>query len=202
MRHILKTATSCLLLVSLGCGSSDPADTPVSLTEQQLLERGKYLVTIGGCNDCHTPKSMTPTGPADDTAHYLAGYVGEPMDLGDFDIMNSPPGTFLYVMSANMTGFASMMGTAYSANITPDPSGIGAFTLDDFKRAFQQGKYRGQENGRPLADIMPWRAYAHMDSSDVRAIYTYLMKGVKPVSNVPPPPVMAAMPGMPPAGEN
>jgi hypothetical protein len=166
------------------------------MTEAQLLERGKYLVTIGGCNDCHTPKTMTAQGPVDDTANFLAGHIGGAMELGEFDMMSAPPGTFLYVMSGGMTGFGSMMGTVYAANITPDPSGIGNFSLDDFKRAFQQGKYRGSPDGRPLADIMPWRAYAHMDSTDVRAIYTFLMKGVKPVNNVPPAIVMAEMPPM------
>ena len=24
---------------------------------------GEHLVTVGGCNDCHTPKKMTPHGP-------------------------------------------------------------------------------------------------------------------------------------------
>ncbi|MGO4550556.1 cytochrome C [Lysobacter sp. 2RAF19] len=31
------------------------ATTPVALTDAQLIERGDYLVRIGGCNDCHTP---------------------------------------------------------------------------------------------------------------------------------------------------
>ena len=27
------------------------------------VKRGQYLVTIGGCNDCHTPLKMGPKGP-------------------------------------------------------------------------------------------------------------------------------------------
>src|SRR5258705_1245437 len=30
-----------------------PAQTPA----QTPVQRGKYLVTLGGCNDCHTPKT-------------------------------------------------------------------------------------------------------------------------------------------------
>ena len=43
-----------------------PAPTPV--------ERGKYLVTIMGCNDCHSPKVMDPTyGIMPDTTRLLSG---------------------------------------------------------------------------------------------------------------------------------
>ena len=43
------------------------------------VERGKYLVTIMGCHDCHTPKVPGPGGaPALDTARLLSGH---PADL-------------------------------------------------------------------------------------------------------------------------
>jgi mono/diheme cytochrome c family protein len=28
--------------------------------EKALIERGQYLVTVGGCNDCHSPKKNDP----------------------------------------------------------------------------------------------------------------------------------------------
>lgn len=40
------------------------------MTQEQLVERGQYLVTsVAGCNDCHTPQ--TAQGP--DMAHALQG---------------------------------------------------------------------------------------------------------------------------------
>ena len=42
------------------------ADAPVA---EDPVSRGQYLVSITGCNDCHT--AMTPTGP--DMAHALQG---------------------------------------------------------------------------------------------------------------------------------
>ncbi|MGB3075147.1 MAG: hypothetical protein WBB36_07490, partial [Chitinophagales bacterium] len=30
--------------------------TPKELTNEQKIARGKYLVTIASCNDCHSPK--------------------------------------------------------------------------------------------------------------------------------------------------
>ena len=37
-------------------------------TQYNPIERGRYLVTLGGCNDCHTPKIAGPDGiPVPDT---------------------------------------------------------------------------------------------------------------------------------------
>jgi mono/diheme cytochrome c family protein len=41
---------------------------------QELIKHGEYLVSYGGCNDCHTPKVSTPKGPEPDTNKLLSGY--------------------------------------------------------------------------------------------------------------------------------
>lgn len=33
--------------------------------DQRMLERGRYLVVVGGCNDCHTPGYGESGGPRD-----------------------------------------------------------------------------------------------------------------------------------------
>ena len=38
-----------------------------------IVERGKYLVEFGGCNDCHSPKVFGPNGPMVDTTKPLSG---------------------------------------------------------------------------------------------------------------------------------
>jgi hypothetical protein len=38
---------------------------------------GEHLVTIAGCNDCHTPKKMTPHGPDLDSALLLSGHPAQ-----------------------------------------------------------------------------------------------------------------------------
>lgn len=63
MRILILAATAAVLSA---CAPQQPAP----LTQEQLVERGQYLVTgIGGCNDCHTPQ--TPNGP--DLTHSLQG---------------------------------------------------------------------------------------------------------------------------------
>src|SRR5918993_3242247 len=46
--------------------------TPAGLTAQQI--RGKYLVDIMGCHDCHTPMKLGPNGPEWDMTRALSGH--------------------------------------------------------------------------------------------------------------------------------
>jgi mono/diheme cytochrome c family protein len=36
------------------------------------IQRGKFLVTTGACNDCHTPTKMGPNGPEIDMTRMLS----------------------------------------------------------------------------------------------------------------------------------
>ena len=38
------------------------------------VERGKYLVMVGGCEDCHSPKIFTAAGPIPDSTRRLFGH--------------------------------------------------------------------------------------------------------------------------------
>lgn len=74
---------------------------------------------------------------------------------------------------------ASPYGTIYSTNITPDKdSGIGNYTLDEFRAALVDGVRR---DGTPLYPAMPYPSYRKMSEPDVRALYAYLMHEVAPV---------------------
>ncbi len=81
-----------------------------------------------------------------------------------------------------------------SANITPDPTGIGAMSEDAFVARFQTYRVPDAEVAVPRPaqrtfmrgnTIMPWRMYAGMTDDDLRAIYRYL-RTLRPVSNVVP----------------
>ena len=71
------------------------------------------------------------------------------------------------------------IGTLYSTNITPDPSGIGAYSFDDFDKAVRHGIAK---NGSTLYPAMPYPSYARVNQADMQALYAYFMKGVEPVA--------------------
>ncbi len=77
----------------------------------QQVERGKYLVTIGGCNDCHTPG-------------YFLGKPDFSRTLGGSDVGFGLPG----------------LGTFVGRNLTPDKeTGLGNWTDDQIIAAFTTG---------------------------------------------------------------
>lgn len=48
-----------MLVVFLTACNQEQQENKV-LSEKEMIERGKYLVTFGGCGDCHTPKIFGP----------------------------------------------------------------------------------------------------------------------------------------------
>jgi mono/diheme cytochrome c family protein len=77
----------------------------------------------------------------------------------------------------------SPFGTFYTPNITPDrETGIGSWSADDFWRALHDG--RSKSRGR-LYPAMPYPHYTMYSRAESDAMYVYL-RGLEPVSNVPP----------------
>ena len=71
------------------------------------------------------------------------------------------------------------IGTIYTTNITPDPeTGIGTYTFEDFDAAMREGIAK---DGHRLYPAMPYPSYAKTSETDMRALYDYFMKEVKPV---------------------
>lgn len=74
------------------------------------------------------------------------------------------------------------MGVIYSTNITPDSkTGIGAWSFGEFDRAMRKGVAK---DGHNLYPAMPYPSYAKTSQDDMRALYAYIMKGLKPVEKV------------------
>ncbi len=158
--------------------------------KDELLKRGQYLVMIMGCADCHAPKKMTPQGPAPDMDRFLSGYSSA-QPLGTYDKNLVKTGQWVLFNGQN-TAFIGPWGVPFAANLTPDPTGIGSWSYEQFAKAMRQGKYKGLDNTRPLLPPMPWPNYTTMTDNDMRAVFTFL-KSLKPVANA----IPAAIPPMP-----
>ena len=67
-------------------------------------------------------------------------------------------------------GIATPFGTVYGSNLTPSPSGLGAWTADDFWRALHHGQ---APDGRWLNPAFPYTNTTHINRADSDALYAY-----------------------------
>ncbi len=178
-----------LIFTLIACNNKNDAPkdaAKATASKEELIKRGEYLVQIGGCNDCHSPKKPGANGPEIIPELLLSGYSPEmPMPRGDKAVLSAG----FSVFAPDLTAAAGLWGISFAGNLTPDnATGIGGWTEEQFKIALTQGKFKGQTNGRMLLPPMPWVNYTKMPNEDVKAIFTYL-KNIKPVSNRVPNPV-------------
>jgi mono/diheme cytochrome c family protein len=74
-------------------------------------------------------------------------------------------------------------GTFFSPNITPDPEhGIGAWSLEDFRRAMRHGV---SPDGETYYPSFPYDNFTRMSDADIAALFGYLM--AQPASDNAPP---------------
>jgi mono/diheme cytochrome c family protein len=155
---ILGSAVSALAADSNAAGQGDK------------VARGKYLVTIAGCNDCHTPWKVGPTGPAPDMTRMLSGH---PESMTMPPAPQLPQGPWLVTAAATNTAWSGPWGVSFTANLTPDPeTGLGKWTLRNFVDTIRSGRHMGR--GRQILPPMPIPMYKHMTDEDLEAVYTYL----------------------------
>ena len=170
----------------VNCTSPKPEpEKPAQLSQQELIKRGKYLTTIGACHDCHSPKIMTPQGPEPDPARIFSGH---PQDEQIPPIVNNPDWIFF---NQGLTAFVGPWGVSFSANLTPDDTGIGRWSFQHFETAIRKGKSKGIEQNRDLLPPMPWQMYKSFTDEDLLAVFTYL-KSIKPIKNQVPAPIAPA----------
>ena len=159
--------------------------TPVEESHEALVKRGEYLVGIMGCNDCHSPKTMGEKGPEIIPELMLSGYPAlRPLVEFDSKLIKEGFGMFY----PDLTATAGPWGISFAANITPDETGIGNWSEEQFKIALKEGKAKGLKGGRTLLPPMPWTNYTQIKDEDIHAIFVYL-KSIQPVRNLVPAPI-------------
>jgi mono/diheme cytochrome c family protein len=118
--------------VAIACTSSAAA-------MDAQLERGRYLVRLGGCNDCHTPG-------------YFLGKPDMSQFLGGSEVGIEVPG----------------MGTFVGPNLTPDKdTGLGNWTVEQIITAIQTGvRPDGRILGPPMP-WRAFAALTNDDAADI-----------------------------------
>ena len=162
--------------------------------QKAMIERGRYLVNLGSCSDCHSPKVFTPMGPIPDTTRLLSGHPADaklpevPKDL-------IAPDRWGAVTTNDMTAWAGPWGVSFTRNLTPDlATGIGSWTDEIFIKALRTGKDMGE--GRDILPPMPWPNIGQSTDADLKAIFAYL-KSLKPIENAVPDPISPSGERMP-----
>ena len=153
--------------------------------QEDLIKQGQHLVMVMGCNDCHSPKKMGPKGPEIIPDLLLSGYPSD-RPIVKFDSKLIKDGFSMFY--PDLTAAAGPWGISFAGNLTPDETGIGNWTEEQFKKAITEGKFKGLEGSRTLLPPMPWFNYTSLNNDEVHAIFMYL-KSIKPVKNVVPSPI-------------
>ncbi len=187
MNYIARLAYLASLSIVIAACTAAPAPppTPAKTAEVNPVERGKYIVSFAGCNDCHTPAKMGPNGPEPDMARMLSGHPEDAKVTKPFQ----PQGDYIAGVNATGTAWSGPWGISYTMNLTPDQNtGLGIWTEDMFIKAIRTGKHMGTETSRDILPPMPWPVYKNMTDEDLKAVWAYL-RTVPPVTNHIPDPV-------------
>jgi len=166
--------------ITAGCSNNGVSVTASAASRDAgaaRAERGKYLVNMIGCSDCHTPFKMGPKGPEPDMERFLSGH---PEQIGPLEAPK-PSGLWLMATAATNTAFAGPWGVSYTANLTPDQNtGLGIWTEEMFLKAIRTGRHMGVS--REILPPMPWPSFRNATDEDLKSIYAYL-RSIKPIVN-------------------
>lgn len=175
------TLASVVLLCCSTCTTRETGER----TSAELEARGEYLVSFGGCHDCHTPKLLTPGGPVVDSTRLLSGYpAGTVLPVIPAGVLG--PDRWGALATDDFTAWAGPWGVSFASNLTPDATGLGSWTEAQFIAAMRTGRHMGV--GRPILPPMPWFDVARLADEDLRAIFAYL-RTLRPVENAVPAPI-------------
>ncbi len=164
-------------------GNNRGAGPETTAGKAAQVARGKYLVDIMGCHDCHTPMKLGPKGPEWDMSRALSGH---PEDLA----MPAAPAQqlpWMASMAMTMTAWSGPWGTSFTRNLTPDKdTGLGDWTVEEFVATMKTGRERGK--GRPVLPPMPVQNLANLTDPDIRALFAYL-QSIPAIKNRTPQPI-------------
>ncbi|MBI5533864.1 MAG: c-type cytochrome [Deltaproteobacteria bacterium] len=143
-------------------------DTTLATTDPGYASavRGKYLASsVAPCMECHTLHVQTPGAVPLDMTKAFAG--GEPFYSA---AMHLPP-IFPPVI--------------YSANITPDTTGLAGWAPDNIVTVLHQGVDKDGHSVCPPMPVGPQGAFGGMSSIDALDIANYLLSIAPKVNDVP-----------------
>lgn len=134
--RIAITASIAVALISAGATFAAKSKA----AKPSAVERGKYLATIMGCNDCHTPGT----------------FYGAP----DFKRM----------LSGSEMGWEGPGGVVYASNLTPHPeTGLGKWSDAEIVKAIRTGNRPDGRQLAPMMPWMNFASLTDDDANAIVA---------------------------------
>jgi mono/diheme cytochrome c family protein len=160
IRRILGLVAILGMLLALIVSQSTAQD---DADEEALIERGEYLIHIGGCISCHTPPKEEFADMAALKPEQLAQVGLEALET--LDLENK-------LLAGGRPFDLGPAGLLYTRNLTPDKeTGLGDWTDAEIENAIRIGVSR---DGRRLHPVMPYLSYYGLATEDMQAIIAYL----------------------------
>ena len=138
-------------------GTLHPTSTAPGTTLASAT-RGRYLAVVV-CAECHTANG-TGTAPRDWSKAFAGGQ--------DFQL-----------------GIAGLPSHIYSRNITPDATGIMAWTVANVKTVLAMGKDKAGQNLCPPMSFGPMGAFANLTDADATDLANYIVNLPAVVNTLP-----------------
>jgi mono/diheme cytochrome c family protein len=173
-----RCASILISALAVALAACEPPAPTANGPEIDAVARGQYLVTMGGCIDCHTPG-------------YFMGMPDQTRPLAGSDVG-------FYIPN---------LGTFYGPNLTPDPdTGLGSWTDEQIVAAMRTGARPDGRVLAPIMPWMHLANLTDEDATAIVAYLRSLPpirndQEVPPVgpTQAPPAPYMAILPpGTPP----
>lgn len=123
---------------------------------------------------------------ADEAAIERGAYLATIMDCGGCHTPRGPDGApdGSAHLAGGSAGFEMPgLGIVWPPNITPDAEALGGWSAEEIATALTTGE---RPDGRILAPVMPWPAYASLSDEDLAALVAYL-RAVPAVARATPP---------------
>src|SRR3954452_18394680 len=167
MRRALRTGVLGLGVLGFGlwgAGALKAQSKPAAASANaDKIARGKYLMTVGACNDCHSPK-LDPQQHPDPKRPFSGRPQTTMAPSQNKNKIHAPPA---------LTAWAGPWGVSYGANLSPDPeTGLKSrYTEASFIKTLRTGK---KPEGEDLLPPMPWELYKVFSDDDITSIWAYL----------------------------
>ena len=135
------------LAVTPGCKGDDQAQAQAQASGDELVERGRYLVShVAACADCHSPRLPDGSFDPDRALSGVDCFV---------DVAPDEPG----------------VGCLSTRNLTHHETGLANRSDAEIKDMFLRGV---RPDGKALHPFMPYAFFANMRDDDADAIVAYL----------------------------